>query len=232
MSNEETILFVEKQIGYCFKDKNLILEALTHKSYSNEMKVNKRPDYERYEFLGDAVLELISSEFLFKKFPLSPEGGLSKKRASMVCEPSLALCARRMELGNAIFMGRGEEKTGGRDRDAILCDIIESVLGAIYIDGGIDAAVQYVYSHILNYLKDSDLFVDSKSMLMETVTKDYPEKQLIFKLMDTFGPDHEKTFVVQAFLDDEPLAVGQANSKKNAEQMAARLTLEILENRK
>lgn len=232
MDNNEIIKYVEERIGYCFLNKDLLLQALTHSSYVNEMKINKRNDYERLEYLGDAVLQLMSGEVLFKKYPNASEGELSKKRASMVCEPSLAICARRMELGDAIFFGHGEEKTGGRNRDSVLCDVVESVLGAIYLDGGFDEAYKYANNHILDILNDSDLFVDSKSKLMELVVKEFPDKELVFNLVDSFGPDHNKTFVVEAVLDGIEMAVGKSNTKKGAEQNAAALVIEILKKRK
>ena len=221
MEKEEIIVFVESRVGYTFKNKELLLEALTHSSYTNEMKINKRSDYERLEFLGDAVLELISSEFLYDKYPKVPEGGLSKKRASMVCEPSLAICARRMELGKAIFLGKGEEGLGGRDRDAILCDVTESVLGAIYLDGGIEPARVYVNTHILFDLKEPELFVDSKSAFQELVQKIYPGSNLHYDVIEESGPEHDKNFVVAALVDDIVFAEGSGKTKKAAQQMAA-----------
>lgn len=229
MNTKETIVFVEERIGYTFKNEELLLEALTHSSYTNEMKINKRSDYERLEFLGDAVLELISSEFLYDKYPKVPEGGLSKKRASMVCEPSLAICARRMELGKAIFLGRGEDGLGGRDRDAILCDVTESVLGAIYLDGGLEPARVYVNTHILSDLKEPELFVDSKSALQELVQKLFPGSPLSYDIIEESGPEHDKTFVVAATIDGKHIAEGKGKSKKAAQQMAAALAIKIIE---
>ena len=127
MNSDEAVKNLERELGYTFKDKNLLLEALTHSSYTNEMRINKRNHYERLEFLGDAVLELLSSEFLYARFPDVPEGGLSKKRAAMVCEQSLAICARSMNLGDCIFFGKGEEAAGGRNKDSILADVTEAV---------------------------------------------------------------------------------------------------------
>lgn len=231
MNNEETIYFVEERIGYKFKNSEYLLEALTHSSYTNEMKNDRRPDYERLEFLGDAVLELITSEYLFAKYPNSLEGGLSKKRASMVCEPSLAICARRMELGKAIFMGKGEDLSGGRERDAVLCDVTESVLGAIYLDSGLDEARRYVDTHILEDLQENELFVDSKSKLQELVQKYYPDKSLVYKTIEESGPEHEKRFVISACLGEEDLSIGEGKTKKAAQQMAALSAIKILENR-
>ena len=232
MDRDEAVAYVEESIGYRFNNKEYLLEALTHSSFKNEMKINRRPDYERLEFLGDAVLELISSEFLYDRYPTVPEGGLSKKRASIVCEPSLAICARRMGLGKAIFMGKGEEATGGRERDSVLCDVTESVLGAIYLDSGIEMARKYVYSHILNDLKEDELFVDSKSKLQEIVQRDYPGKEFIYQLVEESGPEHAKVFKVSACLDGKILSVGEGKTKKSAQQMAAHIAIQSLENGK
>ncbi len=232
MDRDEAVAYVEESIGYRFNNKEYLLEALTHSSFKNEMKINRRPDYERLEFLGDAVLELISSEFLYDRYPTVPEGGLSKKRASIVCEPSLAICDRRMGLGKAIFMGKGEDATGGRERDSVLCDVTESVLGAIYLDSGIDMARKYVYSHILNDLKEDELFVDSKSKLQEIIQRDYPGKEFIYNLVEESGPEHNKVFKVSACLDGKILSIGEGKTKKSAQQMAAHIAIQSLENGK
>ena len=231
MDKDEAVSFVQEKIGYVFRNEDYLLEALTHSSYTNEMKILKRADYERLEFLGDAVLELITSEYLYEEYPRVPEGGLSKKRASLVCEPSLAICARRMELGKAIFMGKGEETSGGRDRDAVLCDITESVLGAIYLDGGLDEARKYVKNHVLHVLKENELFVDSKSVLQEFVQKKFNDKPLSYDLLSESGPEHNKTFTVCVKLGDEVLATAEGKSKKFAQQIAASEAIKILRNR-
>lgn len=228
LNRDEIIQFVEEKVGYTFSDKELLLEALTHSSFPNEMKINKRPDYERLEFLGDAVLELITSEFLYNKYPKVPEGGLSKKRASMVCESSLSKCARKMELGKAIFMGKGEDNSGGREKDSVLCDVTESVLGAIYLDGGITPAHEYVNRHILDELKDFELFVDSKSILQEYVQKNFQGMQVEYKVLDTTGPEHEKDFLIGAYVGDKQLGIGKGKTKKAASQEAALNSIKIL----
>lgn len=231
MNSEEVIVFVEERIGYCFKNKEYLLEALTHSSYTNEMKINKRPDYERLEFLGDAVLELISSEYLYDLYPKAPEGGLSKKRASLVCEKSLSICARHMELGKAMFMGKGEDATGGRERDSVLCDVTESVLGAIYLDGGIEPSREYVNRHILCDLEDSELFVDFKSQLQEIVQKVFPLNELEYRLTREEGPEHNKDFSFAVYVNGEFISEGTGKTKKNAQQTAAQKAVEILKNR-
>lgn len=221
MYTNKTVEELEAAIGYEFKDKSLLLEAVTHSSYTNEMRINKRAHYERLEFLGDAVLELLSSEFLFDKYPRVPEGGLSKKRASMVCEPSLARCARSMNLGSYIFFGKGEELAGGREKDSILADVVEAILGAIYLDSGLDSARVYTSAHILTFLKEQELFVDSKSILQELVQHLPEGTRLEYVLVEEFGPEHDKTFVMEARVGGNVLASGKGKTKKAAQQDAA-----------
>ena len=139
---------LEGKIGYTFQDKSLIKQALTHSSYANEMRIFKTGNYERLEFLGDAVLELVSSDFLFSKYPAMPEGQLSKLRASLVCEPALYIASKRIELQKYFLLGKGEESTGGRERESIACDIMEAVIGAIYRDSGIEEAKKYIFKFI------------------------------------------------------------------------------------
>lgn len=221
MNSKDIVKCLEEEIGYTFNNSELLLEAVTHSSFTNEMKINKRSHYERLEFLGDAVLELISSEYLYDKYPDIPEGGLSKKRASMVCEPSLAICARGMHLGDYIFFGKGEELANGRDRDSVLCDVIEAVLGAIYLDGGLDNAKKYVNEHILYKLTENQLFVDSKTILQEKVQHLFPGETLSYEVYDEKGPEHDKTFFVRACIGGRVLAEGEGHTKKNAQQDAA-----------
>ena len=140
---------LEKKIGYQFQNPQLLRQALTHSSYANEKHLKKHSDNERLEFLGDAVLEVISSEFLFKNYPNLPEGELTKFRASLVCEPTLALCTDEIELGSYLYLGKGEDLTGGRNRKSILSDAMEAVIGAIYLDGGFEGANAYIYRLIL-----------------------------------------------------------------------------------
>lgn len=230
MDARETVKRLEEEIGYTFNDSELLLEAVTHSSFTNEMKINRRPHYERLEFLGDAVLELISSEYLYGKYPDIPEGGLSKKRASLVCEPSLAICARSMHLGDYIFFGKGEDAAGGRERDSILCDVTEAVLGAIYLDGGLAHARDYVNTHILDELKENELFVDSKTILQEMV-QSYPNaSSLTYEVVGESGPEHDKTFTVRVSIGERVLAEGTGHTKKSAQQQAAFEAVKALNN--
>jgi ribonuclease-3 len=211
---------LESLIGYDFKDKNLLKMALTHSSYANEQKINKLGDYERLEFLGDAVLEVVSSEFLFHKYPDLPEGRLTKLRASMVCEPSLAICARDLDLGKYILLGKGEEATGGRDRESITSDVMEAIIGAIFLDGGMEKAKAHINRFILSDLEDKVLFYDSKSTLQEVVQGKL-KKEFEYVLNGENGPEHDKEFDVSVFVDGELLGNGKGRTKKAAEQQAA-----------
>ena len=158
---------LEQIIGYTFQNKKLLKQALTHSSYANEKKLGKLGCNERLEFLGDAVLELISSDFLYAKFTQVPEGELTKKRASLVCEPSLAYCARQFGLPQYLLLGKGENMTGGRNRDSIVSDATEALLGAIYLDGGFEPAKDFVLKFILNDIEHKQLFYDSKTICQQ-----------------------------------------------------------------
>ena len=215
-----TVELLEERIGYSFRNKELILQALTHSSYANERKINKTGDYERIEFLGDAVLELLSSDFLYRTHPDMPEGVLTKTRASMVCEPSLAFCARDLELGEFIRLGKGEELTGGRSRESIIADVMEAVLGAIYLDGGIGEAKRFVDRFILSDLEDKQLFSDSKSTLQE-LAQGQMKEEVSYRLLGESGPEHDKVFEVEVLLGDRVAGHGTGRTKKSAEQQAA-----------
>ncbi len=211
---------LESLIGYEFKDKSLLKQALTHSSYANEQKINRSGDYERLEFLGDAVLEVVSSEFLFHKYPDLPEGKLTKLRASMVCEPSLALCARDLKLGSYILLGKGEESTGGRNRESITSDVMEAIIGAIFLDGGMEKAKSHIERFILSDLEDKALFYDSKSTLQE-ILQGKLKKEFEYILNAERGPEHDKEFDVSVIVDGKELGNGKGRTKKAAEQQAA-----------
>ena len=218
---------LEERIGYTFKNKDLLIQALTHSSYANERRINKINNYERLEFLGDAVLELVSSEFLFEKHPQLPEGDLTKMRASMVCEPALAFCARDIRLEEFILLGKGEESTGGRKRDSITSDVMEAVIGAIYLDGGMIPAKAYIDRYVLSDLEHKRLFYDSKSNLQEVVQGKL-KRDLEYELLDVQGPEHNQTFRVQVRMGEEVLGIGEGHTKKAAEQQAAYKALLML----
>lgn len=211
---------LEKVIGYCFQNKNLLAQALTHSSYANEHRIGKLMCNERLEFLGDAVLELTSSEFLYEAFSELPEGELTKKRASLVCEPTLAFCAREFGLENYLMLGKGEELTGGRSRDSLVSDACEALIGAIYLDGGFANAKEFILKFILNDMEHKQLFYDSKTILQEIV-QEKGKNPVVYHLIKEEGPDHNKRFTVEALIDDKILGTGEGHTKKAAEQAAA-----------
>ena len=220
MIAEYTLQELENRIGYCFKDKSLLKQAITHSSYTNEQKINKQKHYERLEFLGDAVLELVSSEFLFEKYQELPEGQLTKKRASMVCEPSLAFCARDLELGKFLLLGKGEDAAGGRNRDSIISDVMEAVIGAIFLDGGMEEAKAYIYRFVFSDIENKQLFFDSKTTLQEYIQGKL-KCEFFYRLVDETGPEHDKTFEVEVVMGGEVIGRGLGRTKKAAEQQAA-----------
>ncbi len=211
---------LEKNLEYHFKQRDLLTRALTHSSFANELKLNYDGDYERMEFLGDAVLELVSSDYLYKKYPEKPEGELSRKRASMVCEPALAYCAREISLHDYIRLGRGEESTGGRNRDSIISDVLEAVIGGIYLDSGFEDAKEFVCRVIMNDLEDKRIFYDSKTMLQEKVQQK-ESGDVHYEIIAETGPDHNKQFMAQVVIDGKKLSTGSGHNKKAAEQQAA-----------
>lgn len=211
---------LQRKIGYCFRDSDLLLSALMHSSYTNEHHLPKHKCNERLEFLGDAVLELISSEFLFFQNRKMPEGELTRTRASMVCEPSLAFCAKEIELGSYLLLGKGEEATGGRERDSITSDALEALIGAIYLDGGFANAKEFIHKFVLNDLENKKLFYDSKTILQEMVQSTFKEMPS-YHLISEDGPDHNKTFSVEAYIGDTCYGKGLGRTKKAAEQDAA-----------
>lgn len=220
MKKNERFNQFEKNIGYKFTNVNLLFQALTHSSYANEKRMSKLSNNERLEFLGDAVLELVTSEFLYNKHNKMFEGDMTKLRASMVCEPTLALCAKGIGLGDFILLGKGEISTGGRERASILSDTMEAVIGAIYMDGGFTNAKEFVNKYILSDIDKKKLFFDSKTILQEIIQAEYKEP-LLYELLKEEGPDHDKTFYVQAIIEGNILSQGCGRTKKAAEQDAA-----------
>ncbi len=211
---------LERRIGYHFRDRTLLEQAMRHSSYANEHQMGRLASNERLEFLGDAVLELVCSEFLYQNFPQMPEGDATKTRASLVCEPSLAFCAADISLGDYIRLGKGEEKGGGRERPSITSDACEALIGAIYLDGGFTSAKEFILQFILNDLEHKKLFFDSKTILQERIQARH-EEELRYELVKEEGPDHQKRFVAQALLGDQVIGEGSGRTKKAAEQAAA-----------
>lgn len=210
----------EQRIGYSFQNRALLVNALTHSSYAHEKQMKKSEDNERLEFLGDAVLELVSSEFLYGEHPDMQEGDLTKLRASLVCEFNLAQSAREVGIGEYLRLGKGEDMTGGRERDSVLSDACEAVIGALYLDGGFTSAKEFIMAHILNDIEHKTLFYDSKTILQELVQNEY-KGVLHYELISETGPDHNKCFVVCAYMNDTALMEGTGRTKKAAEQNAA-----------
>lgn len=211
---------IQQIIGYTFNNLELLYRAMTHSSYANDKKMDKLKCNERLEFLGDAVLELISSEFLYDNFDKKPEGELTKLRASLVSEQPLANVARSIGLGDYILLSKGEENTGGRERDSIISDAVEALLGAIYLDGGMEPARQFVYTHIVNDIEKKQLFHDSKTILQEIVQK-YKLGELCYVLVSEKGPDHMKEYEVNCELSGKVIGFGKGRTKKSAQQQAA-----------
>ena len=210
---------IQAEIGYEFKDEQLLKQALTHSSYANEKHLKKFSDNERLEFLGDAVLEVVSSEFLFHAYPNLTEGELTKLRASIVCEPTLALCTEEIHLGDYLFLGKGEDHTGGRTRTSVLSDALEAMIGAIYLDGGFANAKEFVLKYIMTDIEHKHLFYDSKTILQEVVQGEH--EQLTYVLLGETGPDHDKTFEVGVLIGQKEISTGKGHTKKAAEQEAA-----------
>lgn len=218
---------IEKKIGYTFTDKNLLKNALTHSSYLNEVRIKRGEHNERLEFLGDAVLELISSEYLYKNFPELKEGEMSKIRASAVCEKSLAVCAETIGLGEYMILGVGVEKEGGRKKPSITSDCFEAVLAAIYLDGGMKPAKEFVERFVLSNIEYDFALADAKSKLQEYF-QGKNGKTIQYKLLSEEGPVHDRVYTMQAFLDGEPYETGEGHSKKEAEKAAAYNTIKKL----
>ncbi|MBP3506920.1 MAG: ribonuclease III [Lachnospiraceae bacterium] len=207
-------------IEYRFQNPALLKQAFTHSSYANERKINRIEDYERLEFLGDAVLEMITSHALLQKYPKKHEGELSKLRSSLVCEYCLAQCARDLHYPDFVLLSKGERQTGGANRDSLLCDLFEAVLGAIYLDGGLQPATEYVEKFLLSDIENKRLFYDAKTNLQELVQKQ-ELGELSYVLLDEQGPDHNKHFIVQVEINGKSYGTGDGQNRKNAEQKAA-----------
>lgn len=221
----------EKKINYVFQDKDILTLAFTHSSYANEAKKGKHENNERLEFLGDAVLDMVVSEYMYKTFPDMPEGELTKLRAGVVCEPSLAKLARNFCFGEYLLLGKGEESTGGRSRDSILADSFEAVIGAICIDGGISAATKYIMSYMteeIATMKKSFRTLDCKTHLQEVIQKT-SKNPVTYSIINETGPDHDKIFVAEVYHEGCVLGKGEGKSKKEAEQSAAFNALEKID---
>lgn len=219
---------IEKKIGYHYQNRALLAEALTHSSYANEGKKGMRNN-ERLEFLGDSILSLIVAEFLFTHYRHEPEGELTKLRAALVCEQSLFHFAQKINLGEYLRLGKGEEHTGGRTRPSIVSDAFEAVIASIYLDGGFEEAKKFVLRFIPEHMdiKKIGEMSDYKTALQEIIQKNREEK-IEYVLVNEEGPDHNKAFTVEVHLNSNVIGKGTGRSKKQAEQLAAREALELM----
>ncbi len=223
MNNRYPVKVLEDKIGYKFKDKELLLTALTHSSYRNEPDGKKRDDYERQEYLGDAVLELVSSDYIFHNYPEMREGDMTKLRASLVCEPTLAECAKEIDLSDFILLGKGEDRQKSRYKDSIVSDVFEALIGGIFLEAGLEGAKSFIYRFVLNDIEHKTLFYDSKSKLQDLVQA--RGWKLEYVLVEESGPEHMKVFTMAAVINGKEYASGRGSSKKSAEQKAAYETL-------
>lgn len=224
---QEELTVLENKLAYSFRDTALINQALVHSSYANEKGQKNLASYERLEFLGDAVLQLIISDYLYAKYPDFPEGELTKLRSRIVCEATLVDCAKALDLGEHMYFGRGEELTGGRERASILADCFESVVAAIYLDGSMSSARTFVLRIMEKKIMDAvmgKIFIDYKTRLQEVIQA-RKITQIRYVVMDEQGPDHNKTFQMNVVINDQVVGTGSGRSKKEAEQLAAKMAL-------
>ncbi len=220
---------LEKKLGYSFQDRALLETALNHSSYANENRAAGLESNERLEFLGDSVLGQIVASYLFLTYPKMPEGQMTRLRAELVCEQSLHAVAQKLELGRYIKLGRGEEHTGGRQRESILADAVEAVIAAMYLDGGIAVSKRFIDAYILSGFEAEDIHTvtDYKTALQEHIQRKSGQT-LAYELVSESGPDHRKTFTMRVALNDSPIGEGSGRTKKEAEQNAAKAGLKAL----
>lgn len=221
---------LEQIIDYSFKNRRYLEIAVTHSSYANESRDRKLRSNERLEFLGDSVLGLVSASYLFNEHKDVMEGELTKMRSSLVCEGALCVCAREIGLGEYLRLGKGEESGGGRTRDSILADAMEALIGAVYLDGGLEQAKKLIMDYVLLpgiKRMGRAAITDYKTALQEIVQKNHGEV-LSYRLTDSCGPDHQKSFSVEVLLNSNVIGKGMGHSKKEAEQMAAKEALELM----
>ncbi len=218
------------ELIYQFHDTGLLTIAMTHSSYANEHRDQHLQNNERLEFLGDSILGLVSADYVFHRYPNVPEGQLTKMRAAVVCEQTLYEVAKELGLDHLLLLGKGEENGGGRKRPSILADSVEALIGAIYLDGGLESARAFILSFLpakVELAEQGGAFRDYKTALQEIVQKNRQET-LCYRLSGESGPDHDKRFTVQVLLNRNIFAEGTGRSKKEAEQMAAKAALELM----
>lgn len=228
--NNQKVVELQNIVGYAFKEIERLRQAVTHSSFANEHRNMEIKDNERLEFLGDAILDLIISEYLFNKYPNMPEGDLSKIRASIVCEASLAKTAKNINLGEYILLGKGEEMTGGRTRASILADAFEAVTGAIFVDGEFEDVREFLTRTLIKEVDDiaiEDLYTDYKTLLQENIQRE-SALPIRYEVVEEKGPDHDKNFYVAVLHGENCLGKGVGKSKKEAEQNAAKIAIKNL----
>ncbi|MGV3134960.1 ribonuclease III [Brevibacillus agri] len=213
---------LQEKIGFRFRDESVLRQAFTHSSYVNEQRGKRISDNERLEFLGDAVLELTVSQFLYKTFPKMSEGEMTKLRAAIVCEPSLVKFAELLNFGDLVLLGKGEELTGGRQRPALLADVFEAFVGALYLDQGLDAVFSFMEKYVYPRIDKGEFaqVTDFKSQLQEFVQQDNLG-DIQYRIVEEKGPAHNREFVSEVLLNNRSLGIGSGRSKKEAEQQAA-----------
>lgn len=221
---------LQNRMGYTFRDDHLLRHALAHSSYANEHRGEVPGSNERLEFLGDSVLGVITAEYLYSHFRSLPEGNLTKMRAALVCENSLFQFAKELDLGSFLLLGHGEERSGSRSRPSIVSDAFEAVLAAVYLDGGFEAAKNYVLPFLIKGAKELHTGTrdhDYKTTLQE-IAQQNPGELIHYEMIDSTGPDHAKIFEVHCYLNSNLLGKGKGRSKKEAEQMAAKEALKLM----
>ncbi len=219
---------LERAIGYRFRDKTLLFRAMTHSSYANEVQKNSLYSYERLEFLGDSILGFVVADFLYRTRPDLQEGELTRMRADAVCETNLARVARSLNVSEHMLLGHGGEHDGSRQRSSILCDMMEAIIAAVYLDGGFDAAKQLIERQILcDISRTAHPAEDYKTHLQELVQRE-KDQRIQYRLIGESGPDHDKHFSTEVLLNGEIVGCGEGSSKKRAEQMAAKVAIERL----
>ena len=227
MVKSKDLTLLEERIGYVFTNKKLLKTALSHSSYVNESNSLRAMDNERLEFLGDAVLELVISEYIYLNNPDWNEGKMTKKRAAMVCEESLFASAENIELGEYLFLGKGEAITGGRKRPSLLSDAFESLIASIFLDGGIENAKKFIYEFVIGIYSDNCVSGDYKSALQEYIQGMHAGK-ITYELVKEEGPDHDRIFTYSVYVGEKKLATESGNSKKSAQRNAAAAALKML----
>ena len=222
---------LERKIGYRFRDRRLLETALTHSSYANERRDEGCESYERLEFLGDSILGHVTADFLYRQEPTIPEGRMTRLRAELVCEASLHRIAQRLDLGRYMRLGKGEERTRGRERPSILADMVESLIAAMYLDSGsLEQPRRFILEELLQQadLGEQHQSEDYKTMLQELVQR-RPNQKIGYELLSESGPDHDKTFCFSVTINGQAVGEGSGRSKKEAEQMAAKQALEAMQ---